>query len=162
VKFIAILVACLVSLPVAANVIFPAFAAPYFVPAFSPLLIALVLIVETSIIWLYERPLTSKAMAALAVVTANATSWLIGVGLAFFVFPSGLSQAGPSDSQEFWSLVWLSFPVALVLSVLIEAGIYLLFARHFQFSRAWRGSVVSNLASYVCIGVIFFAFPGAF
>jgi hypothetical protein len=162
-KVVALLLACLLPLSASANVIFPAFAAPYFAQAFSPVLICVVLLSEALIVWLHERPLTSKVLVAVAVVVANAVSWVLGVVLAYFVFPSGLGDAAPGHvGQEFWSLVWLAFPVAFLLSVLLEGCTYRLLSRYLQLSHPWRGACIANLVSYAVIGAVFLAVPGAF
>jgi len=145
-----------------ANVIFPAFAAPYFVQAFSPVMIIAVMLLECSVAYYRERQLGAMGSVA-TVAVANASSWVVGVALAFWVFPSGLGQPeDPDVARNFNRLVLLSLPAAYFVSILVEAAVYGLLSKQIEIRAPYLLSAIANTGSYVVIALAFWSYGGAF
>lgn len=140
--------ATLLAAPASANVIFPAFAAPYLAPVLAPWLIAAVLAIETATLLYRERHLEFGGSFLLTVLT-NGVSWIAGILLAATVFPSGLVPGPMRPGPHFGTLLWFAFPVALVLSILIEAGVLKLFARWLGLRCPLKTMLIANVASYL-------------
>lgn len=138
--------------PASANVIFPAFAAPYVVTVFVPLLVLAVVLTETLVLYFRERS-AGFGNALLWVSLANIASWVVGVVLSATLLPSGLVAGNPGPLFE--TLMWIAIPVALVLSVLIEAGVLLLLARKHIARSPWITMAIANVASYLIVTVVF-------
>jgi len=149
-----LLILLLCAPPVSANVIFPAFAAPYLMPALTPWLIMAVIAIETAVLLYRERHLQLGGAFFLTLLT-NAVSWFAGVVLAYTVFPSGIVAGSPRPGPDFGMLLWFAFPVALVLSILIETGVLRLLMRWLTLRPPLRTMIIANVASYLfCIAVM--------
>jgi hypothetical protein len=151
-------VALLVSPNLSANVIFPAFATPYLAPIFFPLSILAVLLTEGAVYKLLCRSLGLGTIAVL-VICVNAISWLAGVLLANFL-PSGLilDQGAVRNGPEFGKYMYWSFPVAYMLSVLIEGGALKLASRKVPIPAPFKLSFWANTASYVVLALSLWAY----
>lgn len=134
--------------PACANVIFPAFTAPYFVTAMFPLLALSVLVTESLVVYWRERN-AGFGNAVLWVVLANVASWIVGVALTSTLFPSGLASNGPGPAFE--TLMWIAIPVALVLSILIEAFVLKMLAKRIITRSPWVTMAIANLCSYAIV-----------
>ncbi len=148
-----------------ANVIFPAFAAPFFVQFFFPIILATVVLVEVLVCRYHWRELTAMT-ALLLVCLSNLVSWIVGVMVVSFVFPHGLEtgatgRTGPGNLFEIF--LWASLPVAFLLSALIEGYIFWRFRRKMELSRPFLVSFRANGVSYLFIAALFVWFvPGEF
>jgi len=155
------LLALLLSLTMtaAANVVFPAFSAPYVAQFFFPFALLSVFVVELAV---YKWRCQSLALTTLAVlvVAANAISWLAGFLITAGLLPSGQLQspdgvvaAGPNFSF----LSSLGFVVAYVLSVVIEGAVLKIATRWVQIKSPYQLSLLANTASYVVLSILVWA-----
>lgn len=140
--------------PASANVIFPAFAAPYIAVALWPWLIVAVIAIETAVLYWRDRAV-GIAGAFLAMSLANAASWIVGIVLASTLFPSGIAPGSPRPGSAFATLVWIAFPVALVLSIVIEAGVLALLSRWLRLRAPLRTALIANVGSYLVVAAAF-------
>ncbi|MCQ4166906.1 hypothetical protein [Tahibacter harae] len=139
--------------PASANVIFPAFAAPYLAPVIAPWLIAAVLAIETAVLLYRERHLQLGGAFFLTLLT-NVVSWIAGMLLAATVFPSGIVHDPVRPGPQFGMLLWFAFPAALVLSILIEAAVLKLFARWLGLRTPLQTMLIANAASYLPVALV--------
>ena len=140
-----------------ADVIFPAFSAPYFAPIFFP--VAGIAAIGTE--WLCYR-LLSKQMnrpTLWDVIFVNLVSWLVGIILSFFL-PSGLIskpiRGGHSvavQGPHFTAYAIIAFPVACILSIVIEFEALRRRKRDWAAVDLFRLSAIANTSGYV---VLFF------
>jgi hypothetical protein len=143
-----------------ADVIFPAFQAPYVASLLLPVAGISAIVVEIVVFWLLNRHVGVGKIVVL-VVAANLVSGLVGFFLAA-VLPSGLvprvvgsvngrpfrsSQPGP----YFETYMALSFFMAFVLSVVIEYAVVWLLLGWAKVVRPFRTVTLANLASYVVL-----------
>lgn len=147
-----LLLMALLSGPVSANVIIPAFAAPYVVTVFFPPLILAIVLTETLVVYFRERQ-AGFGNALLGVSLANVASWIVGVALSATLFPSGLVAGNPGPTFD--TLMWIGIPVALVLSIVIEAGVLSLLARQLTARSPWTTMAMANVASYLIVTAVF-------
>ena len=76
--------------------------------------------------------------------------------LAFTVFPSGIGPGSASPGPQFATLLWIAFPVALVLSILIEAGVLRLLAPWLGLRAPLKTMLIANGASYLFLVPVLF------
>jgi hypothetical protein len=138
--------------PASANVIFPAFTAPYVVTIFFPALALSVFCVETLVLYCRERQ-AGLGNAALWIALANIASWIVGVALSAVLFPSGLAAGGPGPAFEM--LMWIAIPVAFVMSVVIEALVLKALSQKLAKRSPWLTMAIANTGSYVIVTAVF-------
>jgi hypothetical protein len=146
--------------PIVADVIFPAFCAPYV----SPLLFPVAGISAIGTEWFCYRHFSSdNDYPKLSdIILANLVSWFVGVIICFWL-PSGLIQkpspeggghthvaAGP----HFTTYAIIAFFVACILSVIIEFWSLRWSTRTHPVDRLFRLSAIANVAGYLVLGVI--------
>jgi len=141
-----------------ANVIFPAFSAPYVSALLFPVAGISVLIAECVIFKLTNRNLTWWKIIAL-VLGMNIFSTIIGFIISAFL-PDGLEpklvgsgehEVWISQQGEHWTtLMYIAFPVAYVLSIILEYGVVRLFKR-ISISRPFRTVTLANTVSYILL-----------
>jgi hypothetical protein len=140
-----------------ANVVFPAFHAPYYAGLLPPAVVA-TLLVECSVMCGLNRPCKVPAVC-LAVAASNLVSWLAG----YLVVP--LLFVGDGYGWEYldgggailthgrhwdWYASW-AFLQACVLSIAIEYAALLAMHRWVPLRRRFLGVLVGNLASYAVL-----------
>jgi hypothetical protein len=142
-----------------ADVIIPAFSAPYVAPLLFPVAGILAITSEVLIFWLLNRQLGVGKIIPL-VVLANVVSTVVGF-LLTAVLPSGwvptvidregnqihTFQPGP----YFTTYLILAFVIAFVLSVAIEYGVVRLAARSMKVIKPFLTVTLANLASYIVL-----------
>ncbi len=144
-----------------ANVIFPAFTAPYFSPMLFP--VAGISAIVTEFLC-YRRLSTHPSRPSFAdIIGANLLSWIVGVVIGFFL-PSGLMQkAVPSGSghilthgPHFTAYAIIGYFGACVLSILIEGWFLRRSAQRDPVpATGWfRLAAVANVASYIVLGLL--------
>jgi len=139
-----------------ANAIFPAFQAPYFSQLFFPWALLAVLVVEAVVIR-WRCSTLNRIKIIVLVVASNAFSWFIGQKIAGAIFPSGLavsSRGFLTEGPDFTFFAALAFPIAYVLSVLIEGGCYKLAAYKWPISKPFLAAFLANTSSYIVLSVI--------
>ena len=124
-----------------ANIVFPAFFAPYAVSALTPWIGAVALVCEFVVFFAFQIRFAPWWLIGIAFVTANVVSTALGFLLFGFLIPDiPLGRA------------WLiAFIPAYLLSVVIEYGVYREFRRWRTLPRPFVASLVSNAASYAVI-----------
>jgi len=143
-----------------ANVIFPAFTAPYFSPLLFP--VAGIAAVVTEFVC-YRRFSSRPERPSFGdIIGANLLSWFVGIVLSFFL-PSGLvPKVLPSGSQtitqgpRFTTYAIIAFFVACALSIFIE-GWFIRWSTRTEpepVTGIYRLSAVANIASYIVLGVL--------
>ena len=145
--FIAVLALCSVA---SANVIFPAFTAPYVAGIFFPQAIILALVTEGAVYKALCRVLRLRVVVVL-VLLVNAVSWLAGVVIGSFL-PSGLinnEQGILTSGPSFNRYALLGFVLAYVLSVIIEYGALRIASSRVKIESPFRLSFAANTASDV-------------
>ncbi len=145
-----------------ADVIFPAFAAPYLARLTLPAGISAI-VAEIAVFCVFNRHLTLRKIF-FVVMLANVVSGVIGFILAF-VLPDGLVptvggrpwqsvEAGP----QFGTYVILSFFVAFVLSVIIEYAVVRLCVIYARVDKPLVTVSLTNVVSYVTLAGLWFVF----
>jgi hypothetical protein len=124
-----------------ANVVFPAFLAPYAVSILTPWIGAVALGCEFVVLFAFQFRCAAWWLIIVVFLTANAVSGIIGFILFGFLIPDvPLGRA------------WLIALVpAYLLSVVIEYAVYRAFMRWRMLARPFLASVASNGASYLVI-----------
>jgi hypothetical protein len=146
----------LFALTASADVIFPAFTAPYVSALVFPVALVAILASEGAVYKLAWRHL-STGVVALLVVGANLVSSIAGFGIALLL-PDGLVidprihvvQPGP----DFYRYAGLGFVLAYILSICIEGGVLKLASHKYSLSRPFRVSLLANTASYILLAGI--------
>jgi len=142
-----------------ANVIFPAFSAPYFSQLFFPVAGIAAILTEVFVFRKIYNSLTFFRALGF-VLAANIFSWIAGMVLSNFL-PTGLAprviQAGENEvsilgrGDNFGTLVIVAFFVAFVLSILIEYPVWRFFGRKIEFPRLFRTVCIAHVASYTVL-----------
>jgi hypothetical protein len=142
-----------------ADVIFPAFSAPYVAPMLFPVAGISAIVVGVLVFWLLNRHLDVGKIIAV-VVLANLISGIFGFFLSA-ILPSGLVPqvvgAGANQARiiqpgpRFGNYMVLGFVVAFALSVVIEYGAVRLCAGWVRVLRPLLTVTLANLASYVTL-----------
>jgi hypothetical protein len=124
-----------------ANVVFPAFFAPYAVSALTPWIGVVALGCEFLVFCAFQFRFLAWWLIIIAFLTANSVSTIAGFLLFGFLIPDvPLGR------------VWLiAFLPAYLLSVVIEYAVYRAFARWGMLARPFIASLVSNTTSYFVI-----------
>lgn len=149
--------------PIVADVIFPAFSAPYF----SPLLFPVAGILAIGAEWFCYRRFSSDPIYPKLrdIILANLVSWVAGL-LISFCLPSGLiaktvgAGEGHGESHiltpgpHFGAYVIVAFFVACILSVIIEFWSLRLTTREHPVDGLLRLSTIANVAGYVVLGLV--------
>lgn len=147
-----------------ANVIFPAFTAPYFSPLLFPVAGIAAVVTE---FFCYRRFSSHPERPTIGdIIGANLVSWLAGMVIAWFL-PSGLIQKSvPSGSGHittqgplFTTYAISAYFVACVLSIAIE-GWFLHWSARGEaepVSGLYRLSALANVASYIMLGILVWA-----
>lgn len=143
-----------------ANVIFPAFLSPHVGSIFFPPAILAALFVEALI---YSRfRATPNGRVVVPMLLANLASWVVGAAIAFLL-PSGLVPQAVNNGAativtsgpDFEMFMYLSFPVACVISVVVEYLVLRPMKKRMQIERIGPAVIVANIASYcVLFGVL--------
>jgi hypothetical protein len=135
-----------------ANVIFPAFSAPYLLTLF-PVIIIGVFSVETFIYYKLNKKV-SIYKSLLAVSIVNIVSWLIGVLITSFL-PSGLiphiEHGYTTQGNMFDTYMLLSFPIAYILSILIEGFILKVLYKKIPLENPMKLSFYANSITYAIL-----------
>jgi hypothetical protein len=122
--------------------------------AFPPALI-MVLAIESGVLhneWKSIGPFRSF----LLVCFVNAISWIAGILITGYFFPSGYSGVGPGNfhpDKNFSLYAGLGFIIAFFLSVLIEGSLLISWARKYGEARPFRVALIGNTASYAVLAV---------
>lgn len=138
-----------------ANVVFPAFSASYVAPMLFPPALVVVLALETAVLRL-RWPAVGAWRAAGLVCYVNAISWLFGVFITGYAFPSGYtveSVGSMRRDEDFTLYMCLGFLIAYVLSVVIEGALLASWARKYGAGNPFMVALVGNTYSYVFLGV---------
>jgi hypothetical protein len=149
-------------LRVIADVIFPAFAAPYFSPLLLPIAGAAAIGTELFVFWRYNREVPFGRILS-RVILANLVSWFVGVIIAFLL-PSGLgTRPVPSRGGQIsivttgphWNtLAIIAFFLACALSILIEYFVLRRFqTREFPFHTLGASTAYANIFGYVALAL---------
>ena len=126
---------------VLANVVFPAFFAPYAVSTLTPWIGVVALGCEFAVFSAFQFRFAAWWFIIIAFLTANAVSTIVGFILFGFVIPDA-----PLGR------VWLiAFVPAYLLSVVIEYVVYRAFTRWHMLGRPFVASLASNTTSYLVI-----------
>ena len=139
-----------------ANVIFPAFAAPYMSVVIFHIALFAILGSEAFVYRIFSKQLSIPATLSL-VIGVNIVSSAVGLVIATFL-PSGLvqnpenriMQAGPDFS--FYAV--LGFVLAYFLSIALEAGVLFLAGRRLPVVRPLVTSAIANTVSYALLALI--------
>jgi hypothetical protein len=146
--------------PILANVIFPAFAAPYFSPLLFP--VAGIVAIVTEFVCYRRFSSHPERPSFRDIIGANALSWFAGI-LISFVLPSGLAtKMLPNGSQHitqgphFATYAIIAFFIACVLSIFIEGWFIQWSARSEPepVTGVYRLSAIANIASYIVLAVL--------
>jgi hypothetical protein len=145
-----------------ADVIFPAFQAPYGAPLLFPVAGISAIVVEVVVFWLLNRHLTIGKIVVV-VVLANTVSGAVGFSLTA-ILPSGLVprlvDAGRHQTHilqpgpRFNTYMILGFVVGFILSVVIEYGVVRLLTGWARLAKPLMTVTLANLASYVALVAI--------
>jgi hypothetical protein len=143
-----------------ANVIFPAFTAPYFSPFLFP--VAGIAAVITEFVCYRRLSNHAERPGFGDIIGANFASWLVGMVIGF-VLPSGLApRALPGGSEiitegpRFTTYAIIAYFAACILSIFIEAG-FLRWSERREpdpVTGLFRLAAVANLASYIVLGAL--------
>jgi len=124
-----------------ANIVFPAFFAPYAVSALTPWIGAVALACELLVFFAFQVRFAAWWLIIIAFLTANVASTVVGFFLFGFVIPD-------VKLDRLWSIAFIP---AYLLSVVIEYAVYRAFTRWRMLARPLVASLVSNAASYFVI-----------
>ncbi len=142
-----------------ANVIFPAFSAPYFSQLLFPIAGIAAILTE---VFVFRKVYSSLEFFKTLgfVVIANIASWIFGIVLSHFL-PSGLApkivQAGGQEvsvlsrGDNFGSLVIAAFVLAFILSILIEYPVWRSLGRKMDLPKLFRTTCIAHVASYTVL-----------
>jgi hypothetical protein len=141
-----------------AEVIIPAFEAPYLAPLLFPLAGLAAIAVEVLVFWLLNKHLSATKIIAI-VVAANVTSGVFGFVITAFL-PTGLVPK-VADAEKHFNIMepgplfrtylLLSFLAAFVLSVLIEYAVVRRCEEWARTDRPFRTVTLANLAGYATL-----------
>jgi Ca2+/Na+ antiporter len=147
--------------PILANVIFPAFTAPYFSPLLFPVAGIAAIVTE---FMCYRRFSSHPERPSFGdIIGANLVSWLAGIVIGFFL-PSGLVHKAVSSGSgriltqgpHFTTYAIIAFFGACILSIFIE-GWFLRWSSRREpepVTGLYRLSAIANVASYIVLGVL--------
>lgn len=144
------------------NFIFPAFFTPYMSSLY---LWPVALGAFAGEIYCVRRllPELSTRGVTLAMIAANVASSIVGVVVTMFLLPDGYDRVSVhlDYTPAGRAYVYLSWPVAYVLSVLIETAVMLCIFRQASRTRILRAVSIGNLVSYAVLGTaaLFFFDP---
>jgi hypothetical protein len=138
------------------DVIFPAFAAAYAVPAFVWPVTLGALLSEIAVFRFRERR-PRFVTTSVAVLLANVLSWLVGLvltsllpdGFVSTVRSTGVSMAAPGPLWPTYAAA--SWPLAWVLSCAIEYGALFPLRVRLGFTRLLGTVVLANVTSYAVL-----------
>ena len=142
-----------------ADVIFPAFYAPYVAQIFSPLAALAALATEIFFYRWWSKEARIGRLAVVVVV-ANVASSVVGMIIAAYL-PTGYNPAFPRGSQGPWhapewiQLATIAWVLAFLVSIVIEWPVLVLFRRFVRIPRALLASTFANAASYVALLAVF-------
>ena len=141
-----------------ANVIIPAFSVPYTAALLFPVAGISVLIAESVVFKLTNKNISWWKLSSL-VLGMNIVSTIIGFIISAFL-PDGLEpQNMGSGEHEVWisqpgehwtTLMLIAFPVAYVLSILLEFGVVRIVKR-VPIDKPFRTVTLANTLSYVLL-----------
>ncbi len=140
---------------VSANVIFPAFAAPYFSQGFFPIAPIFALGAELAIYKWKIKHLSFGVIVSI-LIGVNAVSTVAGIFITSSL-PDGLTKKSSgvlTDGPDFMLYAKLGFIVAYGLSVLIEWIALVMVAKKSPINSPFKLSLLSNTASYIILSVI--------
>jgi len=142
-----------------ANVIFPAFTAPYVSYFLFPVAALAAILGEVLVFKLRCSRLSWKRVIN-TTLYANLISWIAGVILGA-VLPSGLAPqvVGSADrpatiitrGPNFELLMWSGFGVAFCLSILIEYQVWKRFRKEEPLPGLFRTTVLAHITSYLLL-----------
>ena len=147
-----------------ADVIF-AFTAPYIIWFFFFPVAVLALFSEMVVYKIAYRRLPAFSIFA-STLGANAASWLVGLVLSILLLPSGLVRKKVDGSNQtyltagpnFFSCFVLAFGVALILSIVIEWGVWRMLFRKPPLNSLGLTSALANVVSYAIVICFFLCF----
>jgi hypothetical protein len=124
-----------------ANVVFPAFFAPYAISTLTPWIGVVALGCEFIVLFAFQFRFAAWWFIILAFLTANVASAIVGFILFGFLIPDvPLGR------------VWLiAFVPSYLFSVVIEYAVYRAFTRWRMLARPFVASLTSNTMSYLVI-----------
>jgi len=139
--------------PVLADVILPAFWVPYVLSLF-PVAVIAIFISEFIVYRLRHRGIGSWIIA-LHVFLSNVLSFFFGLYITYFL-PWGYDRENwPNELPDYGFLSYVAFPVACLLSWLIEYFYFRWFVPREARSKLFWSCLYANLASYtLLIGVV--------
>ena len=117
---------------------------------FPPVLVV-VLALETAVLRL-RWPAVGAWRAAGLICYVNAISWIVGVFITGYAFPSGYTFESVGHMRKdahFTLYMCLGFLIAYVLSVLIEGALLVSWARKYGCGNPFEVALVGNTFSYV-------------
>lgn len=146
-----------------ANVIFPAFSAPYVSLFLFPIAGIATLVIETVIFKIRHKELSGYRVLGFVIV-ANIVSWMFGSALSYLL-PSGLTtksvESGGHEltimtqAPNFGTLVIIAFIVAFFLSILIEFFVWKGLTHKRHLSNLFMTTCLAHIASYVTLTLLF-------
>jgi hypothetical protein len=138
---------------VIADIIFPAFLAPYIVAGVMPWAGAAALGAEV-VVFLIAYPGVARGWLSTSVVVANVASSAVGIGLALYL-PSGVS-GGRSSVGPIWKMFEIAaWFLAFVVSIALEYPILRMVTRSLNLKRLFRTVVLANVCSYITLLGVF-------
>jgi len=145
-----------------ANVIFPAFAAPYVSAMFFPVAAIAAMLTEAVVFRALNRDLSWRRTVS-TVLVINIASAIVGFAIAA-ALPSGLEPTvmGEGENQfetiqpgpKFGMYAVLGYVLAFVLSILIEWGIVRTSRRVVKLAKPFITVALANAASYAVLIVL--------
>jgi len=121
---------------------------------FPPALLV-VLALETAVLSL-RWPTAGPWRAAGLICYVNAISWLVGLFITGYAFPSGYTFESVGHMRRdanFTLYMCLGFLIAYVLSVVIEGALLVSWARKYGCEKPFKVALVGNTFSYVFLAV---------
>jgi hypothetical protein len=148
-----------------ADVIFPVFWAPYLV-WFFPLATGLAVLSEIIVFKLRYRSASVFRIAIVAII-ANIVSWVVG-GVLTGILPTSLTpkivdivrdhDSLTSPGQWYGIYIFCSFVGALILSVVIEYGVWRAFRLFIPLDRLFVTCAIANVTSYIILFAVAYVF----
>ena len=141
-----------------ANVLLPAFAAPYFGLLTLPFALVILLVAEFIVLDMLN-PSTKRTHIGIAVLLMNLLSTIVGVVIASML-PSGIETITrnghevPGMGPDWERYALYGVVLAFVLSLLIEGAFLHWIRRGFELARPLLGCLVANCASYASLIVL--------
>ncbi|MDD5260441.1 MAG: hypothetical protein PHD76_01195 [Methylacidiphilales bacterium] len=150
-----------------ADVIFPAFSAPYFADFFFPMAAGLAIASEILVFKFRYKSLLSWFRACWFAILANIVSWIFGLILSL-ILPSGLvpkvERAGDhpisiiTQGPNFTILMICGFILAYLLSICIEYAVWRRLLKSSPLPSLFTTCIIANTVSYCLLVSIAYAY----